>query len=153
VGEFVVTITVPRPGSAVFAFLAEPTNLPLWLDAVTSVTFDDAPPRRGARFEMTRSLPGGVAVNDVELVEFESARRVTLASCAGPSPFRYEYELQSIGKSTRVALRGRISSEGLPGPAARLDAVATQLFERGMQRNLRRLERLLSAGAEVEDST
>jgi uncharacterized protein YndB with AHSA1/START domain len=94
VGDIAVTITVPRPADAVFAFLAEPTNLPLWLDAVTSVAFDDAPPRRSARFQMVRSLPGGVAVNDVELAEFEPARRVTLASSAGPTPFRYEYTLQ-----------------------------------------------------------
>jgi uncharacterized membrane protein len=153
VDDFAVTITVPRPAHAVFGFLAEPTNLPLWLEAVTSVRFDDAPPRRGARFEMVRSLPGGLAVNDVELVEFEPSRRVALASCAGPTPFRYEYALQPTGNSTRVALRGRISGEDMRGPVARLDAIATQLFKRGMQRNLRTLARLLSVGAVSEDPT
>ena len=142
-GDFTATVTIARLPEAVFAFLADPTNLPLWLEAVDGVAVD-GPPRRGARFRMARSLPGGRVVNDVELTEFDPGRRITFESRTGPTPFRYAYELQPTGDRTRVTLAGRISGEGLPVPVAALGNLATQLFKRGMQRNLRTLERLLS---------
>ena len=145
-GDFAATITIDQPVDRVFAFLADPANLPLWLEAVDRVAFDDPPPRRGARFQMARSLPGGRVVNEVELVEFEPEHRVTLESRTGPTPFRYEYQVDPTEHRTRITLVGRISAEGLPGPIAHLDSVATQLFKRGMQRNLRTLEHLLTSG-------
>ena len=145
-GDFTTTTTVDRPASTIFAFLADPSNLPLWLEAVDGVAFDDTPPRRGARFQMTRSLPGGRVVNEVELVDFDPEHRVTFESRTGPTPFRYEYRLDPIGHGTRMTLLGRISAEGLHGPIAHLDSVATRLFKRGMQRNLRTLKHLLTTG-------
>jgi hypothetical protein len=88
-GDFTATIIIDQPADTVFAFLADPPNLPLWLEAVDHVAFDDTPPRRGDRF---------------------------------------------------------LSAEGLAGTIAHLDGVATRLFKRGMQRNLRTLERLLTTG-------
>jgi uncharacterized protein YndB with AHSA1/START domain len=144
-GDFSASITIDQPVDTVFAFLADPANLPLWLEAVDDIAFDD-PPRRGARFRMARSLPGGRAVNEVELVGFDPEHRVVFESRTGPTPFRYEYRLNPTGHRTRMTLIGRISAEGLPGPIAHLDGVATQLFKRGMQRNLRTLEHLLTTG-------
>lgn len=46
-GDFTATITIDQPAHRVFAFLADPSNLPLWLEAVDHVAFDDTPPRRG----------------------------------------------------------------------------------------------------------
>jgi uncharacterized protein YndB with AHSA1/START domain len=144
-GDFTATITIDQPAEAVFAFLAAPSNLPLWLEAVEEVDFDDTPARRGARFQMVRSLPGRRVVNEVEFVDFDPERRVTLESRNGPTPFRYEYRLDRTCHSTRITLVGRISAEGLPGPVAHLDGVATGLFKRGMQRNLLALERLITS--------
>lgn len=145
-GDFAATITIDQAADTVFAFLADPSNLPLWLEAVDGVAFHDTPARRGARFQMVRSLPGGRVVNEVALVDFEPEHRVTFESRTGPTPFRYEYWLDRTGHNTRITLVGRISAEGLPGPVAHLDGVATQLFKRGMQRNLRALDRLLTTG-------
>jgi uncharacterized protein YndB with AHSA1/START domain len=144
-GDFSATITIDQPADTVFAFLADPANLPLWLEAVDGIAFD-GPPRRGARFRMVRSLPSGSVVNEVDLVDFDPEHRVTFESRSGPTPFRYEYQLNPTGHRTRIMLIGRISAEGLPGPIAHLDGVATQLFKRGMQRNLRTIEHLLTTG-------
>jgi uncharacterized protein YndB with AHSA1/START domain len=153
VGDFAITITIDKPPETVFAFLADPAKLPLWLEAVDHVAFADTPPRHGARFQMARSLLGGRVVNEVELVKFDPGRRVALESRTGPTPFRYEYALNPTARGTRVRLVGRISAEGLPGPAASLDGIATQLFRRGMQRNLSTLEHLLATGIAADERT
>ena len=145
-GDFTATITIDQPAHRVFAFLADPLNLPLWLEAVDHVAFDDTPTRRGARFQMARSLPGGRVINEVELVDFDPEHRITIESRTGATPFRYEYHLDSTGHGTQITLVGGISPEGLPGPIAHLDRIATQLFTRGMQRNLRTLEQLFTTG-------
>jgi uncharacterized protein YndB with AHSA1/START domain len=80
VGDFAITITIDKPPETVFAFLADPAKLPLWLEAVDHVAFADTPPRHGARFQMARSLLGGRVVNEVELVKFDPGRRVALES-------------------------------------------------------------------------
>lgn len=146
-GDFIVSITIERPTDAVFAFIAEPSNMPLWLDAVDQVTAADDPPRPGARFAMTRSLPGGRASNDVEITELDPNRRLTLQSRHGPTPFGYAYQLEPRGDHTRLTLVGRISGRGLPGPVGGLDHLATRLFKRGMEHNLRTLKSRLESSS------
>lgn len=143
-GDFVLTITIEQPREAVFSFVAEPSNMRLWYAAVDDVT-TDGPPRIGARFRMTRTLPGGAVANDVEMTQFDPPRRLTLESIGGPTPFRYAYDLDAAAHGTTVTLAGRISSEGLPGPAGRLGSLATRLFARGMAHNLRALKAQLDA--------
>jgi len=145
-GTLHATVDIGRPLADVFAFVAEPRNMPLWYEAVDEVTkTTDAPRGPGARYLVTRSLPGGQVHNDVELTEHQLDRIVTIESRNGPTPFRYRYTLEPNGSVTRLTLDGRISSTGLPGPIARLDGVATRRFERGMQQNLRQLKRILEA--------
>jgi uncharacterized protein YndB with AHSA1/START domain len=145
-GEFTTTITIDQPADTIFAFLADPANLPLWLEAVEHVTLQDTPPRPGTRFQMVRVLPGGRVINEVELVDFDPNHRVTFESRTGPTPFRYQYDLHPTGHGIQIALQARISAEGLPGPIAHLDSVATHLFKHGMQRNLQTLKHLLTTG-------
>ena len=141
---FQLVVNISRPAPEVFAFVAEPHNMPVWYEAVDHVAkTTDGPTRAGARYDIIRSLPGGQAHNDVELTEHEPNRHVTLESVDGPTPFRYRYTLEPTGQGTRLTLDGRISSAGLPGPIGRLDGVATQAFKRGMRQNLNQLKRIM----------
>jgi hypothetical protein len=138
-GTFRLAIDLTRPPGEVFAFIAEPRNMPRWYDAVDHVAQTTAGPHSiGARYDVTRSLPGGQVHNDVE-------------SRAGPTPFRYRYELQPNGPGTHLTLDGRISSAGLSGPIARVDSLATQLFKRGMKQNLGELKRIIEAAERPTD--
>lgn len=143
-GDFTLTITIEQPREAVFSFVAEPSNMRLWYAAVDDV-ITDGPPRIGARFRMTRTLPGGAVANDVEMTEFDPPRRLTLESIEGPTPFRYAYGLDATAHGTTVTLAGRINGDGLPGPAGRLGPLATRLFARGMAHNLRALKTQLES--------
>ena len=78
----------------------------------------------GTRFEIVRSLPGGRAINEVKITEYEPSRRITMESQEGPTPFRYRYTLEPSADGTRLRLDGRISSTGLAGPISRHDTIA-----------------------------
>ena len=76
--EFSLTINISAPPTAVFAFLANPPNMTRWYDAVEQVSPASAPHvAKGFTFQIIRSLPGGRAVNKVEITEYEPDRRVT----------------------------------------------------------------------------
>jgi uncharacterized protein YndB with AHSA1/START domain len=145
-GTLHATVDISRPPAEVFAFVAEPRNMPLWYKAVDEITkTTDTPSGPGARYRVTRSLPRGQAHNDVELTEHQLDRVVTIESRSGPTPFRYRYTLEPKGSATRLTLHGRISTAGHSRTTARLDGIATRLFERGMQQNLHQLKRNLEA--------
>jgi uncharacterized protein YndB with AHSA1/START domain len=150
-GTFHLEIIIDRPSEDVFAFIADPTNMPLWYDAVEQVTKTSAgPATTGARYQIARSLPGGEAHNDVEITEYVANRGITLESRDGPTPFRYRYTLETNPQGrTTISLDGRISGAGLPGPGGHLDALATQLFKRGMRRNLHELKRVIEASRQA----
>ena len=145
-GAFHTAVDISRPPAAVFAFVAEAHNVPLWYDAVDHVAkTTNGPSGLGAHYDVTRSLPGGQVHNDVELTEHEPDRHVTLESRSGPTPFRYRSALESTGQGTRRTLDGSLRSAGLPGPIGQLDGLATQLFKRGMRHNLNQLKRIIEA--------
>jgi uncharacterized protein YndB with AHSA1/START domain len=141
---FSLTTSISEPPTTVFAFLADPANMTRWYEAVEQVALrHDAPVGKGSRFQMIRSLPGGRAVNVVEVTEYEPDRRLTLESRSGPTPFRYAYTLDAVEDGTTLTLDGHISAEGLPGPAGHLGPLAARLFAQGMKRNLQTLKHLV----------
>jgi len=145
---FSLTMNISEPPKAVFAFLADPGNMTRWYEAVDQVALPpDSQVAKGSRFQLIRSLPGGRAVNVVEITEFEPDHRLTLESRSGPTPFRYAYTLDAIEEGTALTLDGRITAEGLPGLAEHIGPLATRLFAQGMKRNLRTLKHLLEVGS------
>ena len=91
-GTFRVMMAINRPATDVFAFVAEPRNMPRWYDAVERVT--EVTPRtatQAASYRITRSLPGGRADNIVEVTESTPNLTVTFESREGPTPYRYRY--------------------------------------------------------------
>jgi uncharacterized membrane protein len=147
-GTFTVTVEINRPATDVYAFVAEPRNMPRWYEAVERVAeVTPATPTHAASYQITRSLPGGRADNIVEITESMPNLTVTFESCEGPTPFRYRYTVEPNGGESRLTLNADISSTGLPGPLAHLDGVATRAFKQGMQHNLEELKYLVESNA------
>ena len=143
-GAFRLAIDIRRPPADVFAFIAEPQNMPLWYEAIQQVTKTAANPTGvGSRYEIVRSLPNGPALNDIEVVEYTLEHQVTIESRSGPTPFRYRYRVEPSHEDTTLTLDGNITNAGLPGPAGHLGGIATQLFKHGMQQNLQQLKQIL----------
>jgi uncharacterized protein YndB with AHSA1/START domain len=147
-GTFRVTIDINRPAADVFAFVAEPRNMPRWYEAVERVVeVTPRTPRQAASYEITRSLPGGRTDNIVDVTESTLNLTVTFESRDGPTPFRYRYAIEPNGEGSLLTLDADISSAGLPGPLAHLDAVATRAFKQGMRHNLEGLKHLVESTA------
>ena len=99
---FSLTTNINKSPKVVFAFLAEVTNMTRWYEAVEQVALDpDSQIGKGARFQLIRSLPGGPAVNVVEITEFDPDRRLTLESRSGPTPYRYAYTLDTVEEGVK----------------------------------------------------
>ncbi|MEV0401425.1 SRPBCC family protein [Actinoallomurus sp. NPDC050550] len=136
---FHVVVDIGCPSAEVFAFLTDFRNMPRWYTAVERVSARPG----GSGFRMVRSLPGGPAHNDVEMITHRPNEEVTFVSVNGPTPFRYRYRVEPVPGGTRLTLDGEISGEGLPGPAVLLGGLAERLFRQGMTRNLRALKHIL----------
>jgi uncharacterized protein YndB with AHSA1/START domain len=145
-GTFRLSVSVRRSPADVFAFLAEMQNMPLWYDAIQHVTkTTPGPTAAGSRYQIVRSLPGGPAYNDVEVTEYDLNSEVALESREGSTPFRYRYRVEPDPEGTMLTLDGSISGDGLPGPVAHLDRLATRLFKHGMNQSLHERKRIVEA--------
>jgi uncharacterized protein YndB with AHSA1/START domain len=144
---FQISIDVDRSPSDVFAFVADFRNMPRWYEAVQRVTATtSAPFGIGTRFHMVRSLPGGLAHNDVEVTSCHVDQEITFKTMSGPTPFQYRYRFEPIPNGTKLTLDGEISAAGLPGLAGHVgDGLASQLFKKGMRINLETLKRIIEA--------
>ncbi|WP_262849646.1 SRPBCC family protein [Mumia quercus] len=143
-GSFELQLDIDRPPSVVWSVLSDVSRTPEWYEAVQRVVpVVPAGDGRGPSYELVRSLPGGKAVNLVEVTESEPEERFSLTSRSGPTPFTYRYTLTPIPGGTRLVLDAEISAAGLPGPLSALGPVATRLFKNGMRTNLGALARML----------
>jgi hypothetical protein len=142
-GAFQVSINIACTPATVFPLVAEPSSMTRWYEAVNDVTvMTDGATRRGTTYRIARSLPGGRAANVVEITEYDPDRHVTHESLGGPTPFRYSYTLEPTLEGTKVVLDGQITGAGILGTAAPADRRATELFKRGMRKNLTALKQL-----------
>lgn len=145
-GTFGIDIDIPSTPRDVFAVLSDVRGMPLWYEAVKDViALTPGVSGLGARYEIGRTLPGGLVRNEVAVTEYVADQVFTMESLSGPTPFRYRYTLEPSAEATRLRLEGRITGEGLPGPLAHVDALTTQLFKRGMGDNLRKLKQLIAS--------
>lgn len=140
---FELSLDIATPPARVFDFVADFTTMPMWYSAVKRVERVGGTGGLGTRYEVHRDLPGGAAVNEVEITAYADGEEVTFTSLSGPTPFVYRYHVEPLQGATRLTLVGTISASGLPGPASLLGPLAERLFERGMRDNLGTLQRML----------
>jgi uncharacterized membrane protein len=132
-------IMIERPIEEVFAYVADPRNLPAWSSAVVSVR-----PADGAtsptRYVMERNLPVGLATNEFEVVAEQPNREFTLRTTSGPTPFAYRIRFTPVGQGTRLDVDVS-ASLGLAGGAA--GPLARAFVRRGVNDNLATLKAIL----------
>ena len=93
---------IHRPVDEVFAFLAEPTNLPRWQTSLREVRpHRRGPLRPGVEVTETREFLGRVMETTWICTEHRPSRRSVIESDEGPVPFRGIWELEPAGPSTR----------------------------------------------------
>ncbi|MDL9979188.1 SRPBCC family protein [Microbacterium sp. ASV49] len=140
---FTLAVDIHAAPADVFAFVADFTKTPQWYSAVQRVEHLSGDGGAGTRYIVHRRLPGGPAINIVQVSAYLAGQEVSFTSVEGPTPFTYRYRIQPASGGARLQLDGSISGAGLTGPAQFLGPFAERFFSRGMQDNLGSLKRLI----------
>jgi uncharacterized protein YndB with AHSA1/START domain len=141
---FETGVRIGRSIEEVFAYASDPLNFPRWNAAVQAVRKTSAGENGvGATYSMERELPGGRAVNELEVVASERPYRFAIRATAGPTPFVYRYLFTPESGGTLVELDANVE---LPGAAAALlPALARRAVKKGVDDNLATLKHVLEA--------
>ena len=142
-------VLIYRPLEAVVAVAADPAKDPQWMAAVmASEPLSEGLPAVGARYRQVGKFLGRSAETVYEVTEFESGRRLCLASVDSPLLVRDRREFRGQGRDTRFirTIDAEIGSffriaEALVGMAAR----------RQVETDLEVLKIFLDARADLEE--
>ena len=136
-------VMVSRPRSEVFAYLANPRNLPEWQSSVLETRMEaEGPVAVGSRWTEVRRVLGRKMEAGVEVTEYEPDRRFSVRSVAGPVRFLVEHTLEEAEGGTRIHIVGQGEQSGFMARLGdRLVArQAKQAFESDFDRLKQRLE-------------
>lgn len=140
---FETDIRIKRPSEEVFSYVSDPLNFPRWNSAVRAIRKTSAGETAVAsRYSMERDLPGGRAVNELEVVESQQPHAFVIRATAGPTPFRYRYRFTTENGETVVTLDAQVE---LLSAATLLPGLARRAVKNGVDDNLVTLKRVLEA--------
>jgi uncharacterized protein YndB with AHSA1/START domain len=138
---FQTSVHIARPIDGVFAFVADPLQLPRWNSAVQSVhNTSGRPGTIGSSYAMRRQLPTGRADNQLEIFDLQPATTFAIRTLTGPTPFVYRYRFIEDGGGTVVELDATVE---LTGAAALVPALPARAIKRGVDANLATLKHTL----------
>jgi uncharacterized protein YndB with AHSA1/START domain len=128
---FETDVRIDRRIEEVFAYVSDPLNLPRWNSAVEAVRKTSAGQNGvDSTHSMERELPGGRAVNELEVVAGEPPREFAIRTTAGPTPFLYRYQYSAENGETVMRLDAEVE---LPGAAAFLPQLARRSGQEGRE--------------------
>jgi uncharacterized protein YndB with AHSA1/START domain len=140
---FQTDVRIARPIDEVFAYVSDPRNFPRWNSAVQVVRETSAAGHGlASTYLMERKLPGGRAVNELEVVASELPREFAIRATAGPTPFLYRYRFTAENAETVMKLDAQVE---LPGAAALFPQLARRAVRKGVDDNLATLKHVLEA--------
>jgi carbon monoxide dehydrogenase subunit G len=132
------SIDVARPPAEVYAFVADPSNLPRWQGPVDAVEWEGGEASAGDRFREVRTFMGRRVHSSVEVTVAEPPREFTVSASAGPVDVVARHLLEAAGEGTRV--RVEVEAERVPRLMA---GMAARAARRQAEEDLARLKRLL----------
>ena len=138
---FETSVRIVRPTEEVFDYVSDPGTFPRWnsaVQAVRSLSGDDGVER--SRYVMERDLPGGRAVNELEVVTHDRPTEFAVRTISGPTPFGYRYRFAGENGATVVRLDAEVELDGI---ASLLAPVAGRAIKRGVDANFRVLKEVL----------
>jgi uncharacterized protein YndB with AHSA1/START domain len=133
-------LVVARPPAEVFAFLADPANLPAWQSNLVEVR-KGAGEGLGARHTEVRSLLGKHLEQTLEVTAYEPASRLDLRVVDGPVPLSVSHRLEAVDGGTRIVFVG----EGEPaGPFKLAGPLLARAVKKQSEQDFARLQTLLA---------
>jgi len=106
-------VTIERPASEVFAFLAEFENVPKWNYAITRTwKVSDGPVGQGSKYRQQRSIPSP-AEEAFEVTEFSPHGKLSISGTLGPFAAHLTYRLTQDGAATTLTNDVELETSGL----------------------------------------
>ena len=135
-----LTVHVRRPRAEVFAYLADPGNLPEWQSGAVEATAD-GPIAVGTKISEVHKFLGRRIESTFEVTEFEPHSKFSLQTLSGPMMLQVHYALTE-GDGTVLTF----VLEGEPGGFFKLaEPLVTRQAERQFKSDLETLKDLLEA--------
>ena len=109
------SITIHRPVNAVFDFVLDGTNSPLWRPGVVDIQrVPGKPSGVGAVYKQGLKGPGGRRIEgDYEIVECQPNELIKFQVTAGPARPIGTYRFEAVGDATRVTFMLHYEPKGL----------------------------------------
>ena len=109
------SITIHRPVNAVFDFVLDGTNSPLWRPGIVDIQrVPGKPSGVGAVYKQGLKGPGGRRIEgDYEIVECQPNELIKFQVTAGPARPTGTYRFETVGDATRVTFMLHYEPKGL----------------------------------------
>jgi carbon monoxide dehydrogenase subunit G len=132
-------IEIERSPEDVYAFLADPENLPKWQSGVMTVE-----PLTETRFTEVRTFVGRRVESTIDVTVAEPGREFSLRTAAGPVRFVIRHVLEPAGEG-RTRLRVQGETEGAGGLFKLGGRMLRRAAERRAEEDFARLKELLES--------
>lgn len=107
------TVRIERTPEDVFAFIANPENLPRWDPGIREVRrLDDGPVREGSGLAVTAEEGGRRVQLDTRVTEYEPGRLFGVAGTFSGVPLRLRWRLRPDGSGTSLTTEGEADVGG-----------------------------------------
>ncbi|HEX6234493.1 MAG TPA: SRPBCC family protein [Jiangellaceae bacterium] len=146
--KFTNTVTIKRPRSEVFAYLADFEKVPRWNYAIELTRkITDGPVGVGSRFHQTRTLPRR-SEETFEVVTFEPEHTIVVRGDLGPFHGDIAYFLESSGGATTLTNTMDLTASG---PLRVVAPLASSRIKAAVAGNLDVLRQILERGSGAPD--
>jgi carbon monoxide dehydrogenase subunit G len=133
------TAVIQAPPAEVYAFLAEPTNLPSWQTGVVSSVRTSPPPTvTGSTGRIVIEMMGQRVTADTTIREAVQDRRLVIASSASGMSIVGSLDLAPVEGGTRLTFSSEVKAESIF--MAPLEGVVAGVAERDIDASLARLQ-------------
>jgi uncharacterized protein YndB with AHSA1/START domain len=111
----VMSVEISRPPADVFAYVTDPSNLPLWQDSVARVDSDDAPSHVGTRIVVIRRVGRREMESVAEIDKFQPPTHWGVRGVDGPVRGDVTGTIEPLdnGTRSRVTLNLELKGHGI----------------------------------------
>lgn len=142
----VVSVEISRPPADVFAYVTDPSHLPLWQESVVRVDSDDAPTHVGTRAVVVRRVGRREMESVAEVAEMQPPTRWGVRGVDGSVRGDVTGTIEPLenGTRSRVTLALELKGHGIGKLLVPL--FVQRQAEKEMPRNAQNLKELLESG-------
>ena len=134
---------IPSPPEEVYAYLAEPTNLPRWQEGVVSSVRTSPPPTvSGSTGRVVIEMMGQRVTADTTIREAVPGRRLVIATKASGMSVVGSLDLAPAEGGTKITFSSEVKAESIF--MAPLERMVTDAVEKDMASSLARLKAALA---------